>query len=200
MRDARAVAAIRRALGRDEHQHAIRVAVHETRHRGVAVLGERVLHHRRECLLLAAKWDHLAAYRVVRVIRVDERDEVGRDVDAEFVRRREALALLVGQVEDLLDIGQFVDAVRELPAPVVPLVVGHVGPQRRAPAYSRHPIRTQPARRVALVDERLLLERQLGSSFDCDFVRPPCRGGRAADCILFMQSGYTRMIARLAAS
>ena len=94
----RAVAAVARALGRDQHQDAVRVAVDEARDRRVAVLGERVLHHRREGLLLAAERDDLAADRVVRVVRVDQADEVRRDVDAELVGRGQALALLVGQV------------------------------------------------------------------------------------------------------
>ena len=94
----RAVAAVARALGRDQHQDAVRVAMDEARHRRVAVLGERVLHHRREGLVLATDRDDLAADRVVRVVRVDEADEVRRDVDPELVGRRQALALLVGQV------------------------------------------------------------------------------------------------------
>ena len=86
----RAVAAVARALGRDEHQDAVRVAMHEAGHRGVAVLGERVLHHRREGLLLAPERDDLAADRVVRVVGVDQADEVRRDVDPELVRGGQA--------------------------------------------------------------------------------------------------------------
>ena len=106
-----AVAAVARALGRDQHQDAVRVAMDEPGHRRVAVLGERVLHHRGERLLLAAERDDLAADRVVRVVGVDQADEVRRDVDPELVRRGQALALLVGQVQDLLDLGEVVDPV-----------------------------------------------------------------------------------------
>ena len=42
---------------------------------------------------------------------------------------RQAVALLVGQVEDLLDLLEVVDPVAELPAPVVPLLVGDVLPR-----------------------------------------------------------------------
>src|SRR5262249_13585141 len=100
---------------------------------------------------------------------IDERDEVRRDVDAELVRRAQAFALFVGQVEDLLDLFEVIDAMRQLPAPVVPLLVGHVGPHRRAPADRRLAIRTHPARRVAQIDEGLFLERQLGSRLDSYF-------------------------------
>ena len=83
-----AIPAVARALGRDEHEDAVRVAVDQARDRRMAVLGQRVLHHRRERLLLAAGRDDLAADRVGRVVRVDEADEVGRDVHPELVRAR----------------------------------------------------------------------------------------------------------------
>ena len=63
----------------------------------------------------------------------------GRDVDPELVRRAQARPLLVGQLQDLLDLLEIVDPVAELPAPVVPLLVRDVGPQRRAPADRRRP-------------------------------------------------------------
>ncbi len=151
-----AVPAVRGALGRDEHQHAIGVAVDEPRHRGVAVLGEGVLHHRGEGLLLAAGRDDLAADRVVGVVRVDQADEVGRDVDTELVRRRQAQALIVGEVQDRLDLGEVVDPVTQLPAPVVPLLVGDVRPERGAPADGRPAIGPEHACRVGEVDERRL--------------------------------------------
>ena len=100
----------------------------------VAVLGERVLHHRGERLVLAPERDDLAADRVVRVVGVDQAREVGRDVDAELVVRGQPLALLVGEVEDLADLLERVDPVAELPAPVVPLLVGHVAHRRRTAA------------------------------------------------------------------
>ena len=51
--------------------------------------------------------------------------------------RRQARALLVGQLEDLLDLLELVDAVGELPAPVVPLLVGDVVVDRCAAADGR---------------------------------------------------------------
>ena len=135
-----AVAAVARALGRDQHQDPVRVAMDEAGHRGVAVLGERVLHHPGEGAVLAGGRDDLQADRVVRVVRVDQADEVGRDVDPELVRRGEPLALVVGQVQDLLDLLEIVDPVAELPAPVVPLGVGHVLPARRTAADRGAPV------------------------------------------------------------
>ena len=130
--------------------------MHEAGHRGVAVLGERVLHHRREGLLLAPERDDLAADRVVGVVGVDQADEVRRDVDPELVRCAQAGALLVGEVEDRLDLLEVVDAVAELPAPVVPLLVGDIGPERRAAADGGPAVRAEHLGGVAAVDERLL--------------------------------------------
>ena len=111
--------------------------MHEAGDGRVAVLGQRVLHHRREGLLLATQRHDLAADGVGRVARVDEAQEVGRDVDAELVRRAEALALLVGQLEDACEGLEVVDTVGELPAPVIPLLVRDVRIEGRAAAARR---------------------------------------------------------------
>ena len=128
----------------------------EARDRGVAVLGERVLHHPGEGAVLARGRDDLQADRVVGVLRVDQAHEVGRDIDPELVGHREALALLIGQLEDLLDLLEVVDPVAELPAPVVPLLVGDVLPDRGAAADGRRAVRAERAGRVGEVDERRL--------------------------------------------
>ena len=134
----------------------------EARDRRVAVLGERVLHHRGEGLLLAAERDHLAADRVVRVVGVDQADEVRRDVDPELVLGREALALVVGQVQDLGDLLEVVDPVAELPAPVVPLLVRDVLPDRGAAADRRAAVRPEGLGGIASIDERRLGGGQRG--------------------------------------
>ena len=109
-----------------------------------------------EGAVLARGRDDLQPDRVVRVLGVDQAHEVGRDVDPELVRHREALALLVGQLEDLLDLLEVVDPVAELPAPVVPLLVGDVFPDRGAAADGRGAVRAERAGRVGEVDERSL--------------------------------------------
>ena len=152
----RAVAAVARALGRDEHQDPVRVAMHEAGHRGVAVLGERVLHHRGEGLLLAPERDDLAADRVVGSSGSIRLMKYGVMSTRNLSGAREAGPLLVGEVEDRLDLLEVVDAVAQLPAPVVPLLVGNVVPERRAAADGGLAIRAERLGRVAAVDERLL--------------------------------------------
>ena len=92
---ARAVAAVAGALGRDQHQHPVGIAMHQARHRAVAVFVQRVGHHAVERDQLLAGGDHLAADRAVRVVRVDQRREVRGDVHAEVVAA-DALDLLPG--------------------------------------------------------------------------------------------------------
>ncbi len=99
--------------------------------------------------------------------------------------RGESLALLVRQVEDLLDLGQVVDAIRQLPAPVVPFLIGHVRPQRSAAAHRWLPIWPEPARGITLIDEDLVADCQFQDRF---------HPHRANDCINLMQVGYYEII------
>ena len=179
-----AVAAVARALGRDQEQDPVGVAVDQPGDRAVAILRQRVLHHPGEGAQLRTDRDDLAADRIVRVVGVDEADEVRRDVDPELVRRREALALVVGQVQDLLELLERVEPVRQLPAPVVPLLVGDVLEDPGAPADRRSPVRAELAGGVAAVHERLRLDgRPVGRALGLLDVHarrlpavPPARG------------------------
>ena len=120
----------------------------------MAILGERVLHHPGEGAVLLRGRDDLQADRIVGVVGVDQAHEVRRDVDAEPVRDRQPLALGVGQVQDLLDLGEVVHAVAELPAPVVPLLIGHVRPHRGPATHGGTPVGSEGAGRIEPVDER----------------------------------------------
>ena len=71
-------------------------------------------------------------------------------------RDGQALALVVRQLEDLLDLVEVVDPVAELPAPVVPLLVGDVLPHRRATADGGRAVRRERQGRIGEVDERRL--------------------------------------------
>jgi hypothetical protein len=151
----------------------------------VAVLGQRILHHRSEGLVLAAGRDDLAADRVVGVLGIDQADEVRRDVDPELVGGRQPFALLVGQLEDLFDLIELVDPVGQLPAPVVPLLVGDVLVDRRASADSRS---TSAAACSAAWCAIVVL-----ISWASNRLRPPA--STRERCIESMHSASRRMIA-----
>ena len=143
--DARAgaVAAIRGALRGHQHQHAIGIAVDQARHRGVLVLGQRVLHHRGEGLLLISQGHDLAADGVVRIAGSMRLMKYGVMSTRNLSGAPRPSRSFLGQLEDLCERLEVVDAVRELPLPVVPLLVGYVGVVRRAAAAGRCAIRAQ---------------------------------------------------------
>ena len=71
--------------------------------------------------------------RAVRVLGVDEVEEMRRDRKRELVGREEApFPLLLGEHKHLLQLGERGDAVTQLPVPVVPLRGGHVFPSALA--------------------------------------------------------------------
>ena len=122
-----AVAAVHRAHLGDHEQHAVGVAVRDARRRRVEVLGDGVLQVLGAHDELGRRGHALHAHRAVRVVGVHERGVVGRDRHAELAHAGlEVGALLGGQVEHLLEVGDRGQPVGELPAIVVPLLGGHV--------------------------------------------------------------------------
>ena len=128
-----AVAAVGGAAIGDQEEDAVRVAVDEAGHGHVVVLaagiGEvagRVGH------LLDAR-DDLAADGAGRVEGIDEVEEVGRDAHGQLgVGQEHAGVFLAGELNFALEIGERLDAVAQLPLPVVPLRGGGVGPEALA--------------------------------------------------------------------
>ncbi len=120
--DARAgaVAAVDRALGGDQHQHSIRVAVDQAWDRRMAVLGERILHLPGEGAHFLHGGDDLLADWVVGVIRVDERNKVGGHIHAEEIGAGKRFFLARLELEHLLELLHGIKSVGKLPAPVVP--------------------------------------------------------------------------------
>ena len=82
-----AVATITGALGGDQHQHAVGVAVHQAWHRRVLVLGQRVFHHRTEGNHFPIGGYNLLANRAAGIVGIDEAGEVGS-----YVNTKESLA------------------------------------------------------------------------------------------------------------
>ncbi|MPM82346.1 hypothetical protein SDC9_129407 [bioreactor metagenome] len=67
-----AVPAVRGALRGHQHQHTVRVAVYQARHRGVAVFVQGIFHHACKDIDLACSGDDLLANGVIRIVGVNE--------------------------------------------------------------------------------------------------------------------------------
>ena len=69
--------------------------------RAVRVFGEAVFHHAVEGLQFAPQRNDLPANRAERIVGVDQAGEIGRNIDAEYVVRRQAFDFFGRQVNDL---------------------------------------------------------------------------------------------------
>ena len=119
---ARAVAAIGRAESGGQEQHAVGIAVHETRCSGMAVLAERIVGLARRLQIFGADRDMRAPQRLERILAAHQARVIRRDAE----RQRSLVAhhrvtLVIGQHEETLELGERADAFASLPAPVVPL-------------------------------------------------------------------------------
>ena len=130
---ARAVAAIGSATVSDQEEDAVRVAVDDARYGHGALFADGVLGFARSDVRLLDAGDDLPADRAVRILGVDQVEEMGGDRQGQLMRGEQApFPLFLGQFEALLELRQRRDAVAELPMPVVPLRGGHVFPQALA--------------------------------------------------------------------
>ena len=145
---ARAVTAVTGALCRDQHQHSVRVTVHQAGHGAVLVLGQRVLHHRVEGFQFVVRGNDLPADGAGGIVGVHQAGEVRGDVQPEDALGTCALAFTVGQSNYFLQFGDAVDAVFQLPFPVVPLLVWHVLPLGGAVAPGQHQLAASGRLRV----------------------------------------------------
>ena len=125
---ARAVAAIGRAEAGGEEQHAVRVAMDETWNGGVAVLAERIVSLARRLQIFGADRNVRSPQRLRRVVTAHQARIVGRDAERQrTLMTNHGVALVVGQDEDALELGERADAPPRLPAPIVPLGEPHLG-------------------------------------------------------------------------
>ena len=117
-----AIAAIGRAEAGGEEQHAVGIAVHEARHGAMAVLAERIVGLAGRLEIFGADRDMRAAQRLQRVLARHQARVIGRDAERQRALMADhRVALVVGQHEDALELGERADARARLPAPVVPL-------------------------------------------------------------------------------
>src|SRR5271157_1960085 len=79
---ARAISAIRGTLSGYQHEDSVRIPVNQPRHGRVAVFRERIFHHGCERYHLCIGWDHLLSYWIFRVVWINQRDKVRRNIHA----------------------------------------------------------------------------------------------------------------------
>ena len=129
----RAIAAVGRTAVRHEKEHAIRIPMHQPRHRRVSVLSERI-----EALLLA---DHhltragndLLANRAVGIVTVDQVEKIRGDRERQLLVCKGAASLLVGgERHELLELGHRRNTILQLPNPITPVTRGNVLPESLA--------------------------------------------------------------------
>ncbi len=129
-----AIPAVAGATVGDEEEHAVGVAMDETGDGRMGIFTAGVGHFPGGGIGFFDAGDDLPADGAIFVRRVNEVEEVGGDGQREFgVGQERAGAFLGGErgheALELLDRG---DAVLELPAPVIPILVGNVAPEAAA--------------------------------------------------------------------
>src|SRR5438552_3821204 len=100
--------------------------MYQPRHWRVRILIQRIRHHRVKWRKLPSLWNHLVAHWAIGIAPLKEAGEVGGDVYAKNALRHRAFALFVGQIDDLSQLIDGVEAVGHLPLPTVPLLVGNI--------------------------------------------------------------------------
>ena len=148
---ARAITAIGSAPVGDQEQDAVRITVDDAGDGHGAFFADRILGFAGGDIGLLDPRDDLTADRAVRVLRVDQVEEMRRDRKRQLMGGEEApFPLLLGQFQHLFQLGQRRDAVAQLPMPVVPLRGGHVLPSALAgmPVFAQvlriHRLRNPP--------------------------------------------------------
>ena len=127
---ARTVTAIHGAHVRDQEQHPVRITVGQPRRWRVRVLVERVVHVRSTLMGFVDRRHCLHAYRTTWVILIHQGSVVWGDPHSEDLQGLfDPVLLLLGQVDDLLQVLQRRDPVADLPVPVVPLLLSDVFPK-----------------------------------------------------------------------
>ena len=125
---ASAVAAVGRAVVMDQEEHAVRIAVHDARHRCVLVLAQRVVRFARCAQEFLVHGHHRPAQGLLGIRGIEQAHVVRRDA-----QRQQIAALAQGspfrirQLEDRFQLRQRADTVPHLPVPVVPILGGDVG-------------------------------------------------------------------------
>ena len=127
----RAIPAIRRAPVGDEKQDAVGIAMHEARHGRMGIFAARIAHFPPGGVGFLDARNHLTTDGAMLIRGINQVEEIRRDGESELVIRQLGPGVFLRgerrhQAHQLFQRG---DPVLELPAPVVPVGVGHVGPE-----------------------------------------------------------------------
>jgi hypothetical protein len=134
-----AEAAVHGADVRGLHQRAVGVAVRQPRDRHVLVFFEGVFQLVAGGVLGLPRAGHrLQPDRVVRVGGVDEREVIRRDGELVVAfERADGFQLLVRERQQFAELADGTEGVLGLPAPIVPVMVGGVLPERMTAGSAR---------------------------------------------------------------
>ena len=125
-----AVTAVHGALVSDQQQAAVGIAVGQTGSGGVLILVQGVQQVGVGLMQLLGGGDGLQTDGIMGITGLDQGQVVGGDGHAQGAQAGlDAFLFLGGQLDVLLQIFQSLDTVLDLPVPVIPLLIGHVGEQ-----------------------------------------------------------------------
>ena len=125
-----AVAAVHGALVSDQQQAAVGIAVGQTGSGGVLILVQGVQQVGGGLVQLLGGGNGLEPDGVVGIAGLDQGQVIGGDGHAEGAQAGlDAFLFLRGELHVLFQVLKGLDAVFDLPMPVVPLFIGHVGKQ-----------------------------------------------------------------------
>ena len=124
----RAVAAIGRAEVEGQQEYPIGVAVDQPRHGTVAFFAQGVVGFALHLNELARRGHDGPTQRLIRIFRVDEGEIIrGHGKRKQVATPDDGVPFVPGEQQEPLGLGQGVDAVAQLPVPVVPLAIGDLG-------------------------------------------------------------------------
>lgn len=102
---ASAIAAVRRAAIRDEKQHTIGIAMHQSRYGHVRILATGIGEFFGRGPSFLDAWDDLSANRAVRIVFIDQVEKVWCDRHRKFVAcEQNPSAFLIGEFDVCLEI------------------------------------------------------------------------------------------------
>ena len=129
---ARAISAVTGATIGHEKEHAVRIAMHQSRHRHVRIFAARIGHVVRRRPRFFDPRNDLTPDRAIRIIALDQIEKMRRDGERELrAGKQNAAAFFIRKFEMLLELGERSDPIFQLPFPIIPEFGRDIGPIAR---------------------------------------------------------------------